>query len=82
MASSPKWNLRERPGYAAAGDPSSRVGVNDIETRLWIAYGLIALMIAAAIVGTLYLRHNGQAQKYRRQQERARRHDEDRPPDA
>lgn len=82
MGSRPKWNLSRTAGVGeVAGGRSSRVGVNDIETRLWIAYGLIALMLAAAIAGILYLRHNTQARKYRRGQERDRRSYEDRTPD-
>ncbi len=64
-----------------AGGGSPRMGVKDIEIRIWIAYGLIAVMIAAAIAGILYLRHNTQERKYRRQQERDRRNREERTPD-
>lgn len=45
-------------------------GVNDIEMRLWVAYGLIALMLAAAAAGVVYIRHNRHDRKYLRQRER------------
>lgn len=45
-------------------------GVNDIEMRLWVAYGLIALMLAAAAAGIAYIRHNRPDRKYLRQRER------------
>ena len=45
-------------------------GVDDIEIRLWVAYGLIALMLAAAAAGIAYVRHNRHDSKYLRQRER------------
>lgn len=45
-------------------------GVNDIEMRLWVAYGLIALMLAAAVAGIAYVCYNRQDRKYLRQRER------------
>jgi len=45
-------------------------GVNDIDMRLWVAYGLIALMLAAAIAGIAYVRYNRHDRKYLRQRER------------
>ncbi|WP_293968091.1 hypothetical protein [Sphingopyxis sp.] len=38
--------------------------------RLWVAYGLIALMLAAAVAGVAYIRHNRPDRKYLRQRER------------
>lgn len=45
-------------------------GVRTIETRTLIAYGLILLMIAAAIAGIAYLRHNSHERKIARQRAR------------
>lgn len=44
-------------------------GVNDIEMRLWVAYGLIALMLAAAVAGIAYFRYNRPDRKYLRQRD-------------
>ena len=38
--------------------------------RLWIAYGLIAVMMAAAVAGIAYVQHNRPDRKYLRQRER------------
>lgn len=38
--------------------------------RLWVAYGLIALMVAAAVASVAYIRHNRPDRKYLRQRER------------
>jgi len=51
--------------------------VNDIEMRLWVAYGLIALMLAAAVAGISYVRHNLPDRKYLRQREREDKKDRD-----
>ena len=53
-------------------------GVIDIEMRLWVAYGLIALMLAAAVAGIAYFRHNRHDQKYLRQRQREDRKSRDR----
>jgi len=45
-------------------------GVEIIETRTLIAYGLILLMAAAAIAGVAFLRYNGQDRKIARQRAR------------
>ena len=45
-------------------------GVNDIDMRLWVAYGLIALMLAAAVAGIAYVRYNSRDRKYHRQRAR------------
>jgi heme exporter protein D len=38
--------------------------------RLWVAYGLIAVMLAAAVACIAYVRHNRPDRKYLRQRER------------
>ncbi|WP_137753800.1 hypothetical protein [Sphingopyxis sp. L1A2A] len=43
-----------------------------IEPRIIIAYGIIALMILAAIVGIAYLRHNSARRRYERDRSRAK----------
>jgi hypothetical protein len=58
-------NAVQRVGAIFAPD-----GVNDIEMRLWVAYGLIALMLAAAVASVAYIRHNRPDRKYLRQRER------------
>lgn len=45
-------------------------GVNDIDMRLWVAYGLIALMLVAAAAGIAYFRYNSRDRKYHRQRAR------------
>ncbi|MBJ7437668.1 MAG: hypothetical protein JHD35_01400 [Sphingopyxis sp.] len=45
-------------------------GVKIIEIRLWVAYGLIALMLTAAAAGIAYIRHNRPARKYHRRRTR------------
>ncbi|KQZ77134.1 hypothetical protein ASE06_03435 [Sphingopyxis sp. Root214] len=45
-------------------------GVEIIETRILIAYGLILLLVAAAIAGIAYLRHNRHDRKIARQRAR------------
>ena len=45
-------------------------GVSVIEMRLWVAYGLIAVMLAAAVACIAYVRHNRPDRKYLRQRER------------
>lgn len=44
-------------------------GVNDIEMRLWIAYGLIALVLAAVVGGIAFIRHNRPDRKYLRERD-------------
>ncbi|MBU0863414.1 MAG: hypothetical protein KKA44_03035 [Alphaproteobacteria bacterium] len=57
---------------------STTDGVNDIEMRLWVAYGLIALLLAAAVAGVAYIRHNRPDRKYLRQREREDQNSRDR----
>lgn len=45
-------------------------GVDIIETRTLIAYGLILLLVAAAIIGIAFLRHNSHDRKIARQRAR------------
>jgi len=45
-------------------------GVEIIETRTLIAYGLILLLFAAAITAIAFLRHNSHDRKIARQRER------------
>lgn len=52
-------------------------GVNIISTRLWIAYVMIALMVAAAVAAVVYLRHNTHHRKIERRRAREKRHLED-----
>jgi len=47
--------------------------VKTIEPRIIIAYGIIALMILAAVVGIAYLRHNSARCRYERDRSRAKR---------
>lgn len=42
-----------------------------------VAYGLIALMIAAAVAGVLYLYHNTHQKRYKRQRLRDKQDQED-----
>jgi len=44
-------------------------GVTDIEMRLWVAYGLIALMLVATAAGIAYFRYNRHDRKYLRQRQ-------------
>jgi len=53
-------------------------GVNDIEMRLWVAYGLIALMLAAAIAGISYFRYNNRDRQITRQRAREEQRSRDR----
>lgn len=52
-------------------------GVNNISTRLWIAYAMIAFMVAAAIAAVAYLRHNTHHRKIERRRAREKRYMED-----
>lgn len=45
-------------------------GVNDIEMRTLVAYGLILLMATAAVAAIFYWRHNSHDRKILRQRER------------
>lgn len=45
-------------------------GVRTIETRTLIAYVLILLMVAAAVGGIIYLRHNSHDRKTARRRDR------------
>ncbi len=47
-------------------------GVNDIETRTLVAYGLILLAAAAVAVGIAFARYNSRDRKIRRQRDRER----------
>lgn len=42
----------------------------DLPARLLIAYGLIALMVLAAVAVTLWLRHNSPPRRHRREKAR------------
>lgn len=42
----------------------------DLSARLLIAYGLIALMVLAAVALALWLRHNSPHRRYRRDKSR------------
>ncbi|WP_037518523.1 hypothetical protein [Sphingopyxis sp. LC81] len=53
-------------------------GVDVIEPRTLIAYGLILLLIAALIAAIFYLRHNTHDRRIERQRERQRLHREER----
>lgn len=52
-------------------------GVNDIEMRLWVAYGLIALVLMAFVASIFYIRYNRHDRKNlrRRDQEEQRNRD-------
>jgi len=52
-------------------------GVNDISTRLWIAYAMIAFMVAAAIAAVAYLRYNTHYRKIERRRAREKRNMEE-----
>lgn len=45
-------------------------GVDDIEPRILVAFGLILLLLIALIVSALYMRHNGHTRKNARRRER------------
>ena len=72
------WERSRTDTVQQVGARFARDGVNDIEMRLWVAYGLIALMLAAAVAGIAYFRHNRHDQKYLRQRQREDRKSRDR----
>lgn len=58
---------------------AARPGVHIIDTRTQLAYGLILLLLLAAVVGVFYARHNTHDRKIdrRRERERVRREEQD-----
>jgi len=69
-------NLPVRHPFQQGASPPR--GVDAIEPRTLIAYGLIALLVAALIAAIFYLRHNTHDRKVERQRERQRLHREER----